>query len=52
MIYVLAWISLVLISVSLVFLNKWVKEEALVYALVGLGLVEISIIFILANLSV
>lgn len=45
--YIFAWISLVLVSLGLIFLGKWVKEEAQAYALIGLVVVEISLIIVL-----
>lgn len=44
MAYILLWISLVIISISLIFINRWVKEKVQKYALVGLIIVEISLI--------
>lgn len=41
------WVSLVIVSFGLIFLNKWVKKEAQTYALVGLVILEISLIMIL-----
>jgi len=51
MVYILTWTSLVLISLSLVYLSKWVKEGALVWALVGLAFVEITLIMVLRILK-
>lgn len=45
--YILAWISLVLVSLSLIFLGKWVKEETQIYALLGLTVVALSLIMVL-----
>jgi cadmium resistance protein CadD (predicted permease) len=45
MVYTLAWISLVLVSLSLIFINRWVKEEAQLYALIGLIVIEASLWF-------
>jgi len=45
--YILLWISLVLVSLSLIFLAKWVKEGAQIYALLGLTVVELSLIMAL-----
>lgn len=46
--HVLSWISLVLVSFGLIFLGRWVKTEAQTYALVGLLIVEVSLIVVLA----
>jgi len=51
MAYTLAWISLVLISISLIYLNRWVKKETQIYALIGLVVVEISLIVVLVALK-
>jgi len=51
MAYILTWISLVVVSLSLIFLGRWVKEEAQVYVLVGLVMVEISLIVVLSTLQ-
>lgn len=48
--YILVWISLVIVSLSLIFLNKWVKKGTQIYALIGLIIVEISLITILSTL--
>jgi len=50
MTFVLSIISLILVSLSLLFLGKWVKEEAQIYALIGLAIVEVSLIVVLATL--
>ena len=47
----MTWISLVIISLGLIFLSRWVKEEVKVYALIGLAVVEVSLIVVLSNLS-
>jgi hypothetical protein len=47
--HILSWISLVFVSLGLIFLGKWVKEEAQIYALIGLTIVEISLIVVLAS---
>lgn len=51
MTYVLAWISLLFVSISLIFLGKWVKKEAQICALIGLVIVEISLIMALSVLK-
>lgn len=48
--YALALISLVIVSTGLIVLNKWVKSEAQVYALIGLTFILITQIFILFTL--
>ncbi|MCK4387000.1 MAG: hypothetical protein KAV41_02880 [Candidatus Pacebacteria bacterium] len=47
MIYILTWISLIVISGGLILLDRWVKKEAQTYALLGLVFVEISLILVL-----
>ena len=47
MTFVLAWISLVPVSLSLIFLGRWVREGAQVYALIFLAFVEISLVMVL-----
>lgn len=47
MIYILHWISLVVLSFGLIFIGRWVKEEAQVYALIGLIIVGLSLIIAL-----
>ncbi len=47
MIYIFVWISLIIVSLSLIFLDKWVKKEAQTYTLIGLIIVEISLIMVL-----
>lgn len=44
---ILVWISLALVSISLIYLFRWVKEGAQVYALIGLVFVEITLIIVL-----
>ena len=51
MAFTLAWISLVIVSLGLIFLGRWVKEKAQIYALIGLAFVEISLIVVLANIK-
>jgi len=48
--YILTWISLVIVSLGLIFLGKWVKKEAQIYVLIGLIIVEISLIIVLTIL--
>lgn len=48
--FILVWISLVIVSVGLITLGKWVKKDAQVYALIGLIVVEIALIATLAIL--
>lgn len=50
MAHILAWISLVLVSSSLIFLNKWVKQGIQAYMTIGLIIVLISLVVILAGL--
>lgn len=47
MAFILSWLSLVLVSVSLIYIGRWVRDEAQIYALFGLIFVEISFIYIL-----
>lgn len=47
MIYILTLISLVIVSLGLIFLNRWVKNEAQIYALIGLVVIEVSLIMAL-----
>ncbi len=50
MIYVFTLVSLIIVSSSLIFLGKWVKRDMQIYALIGLTIIEISLIMILATL--
>ena len=49
--YILTWISLVFVSLGLIFLGRWVKKEAQIYALIGLVIVEVSLIIALSVLK-
>jgi len=49
--YFMTWISLVIVSLGLIFLGRWVKDEVKVYALIGLVVIEVSLIMVLSNLS-
>ena len=49
--YILSWISLVFVSIGLIFLSRWVKKEAQIYVLIGLVIVEISLIIALSALK-
>lgn len=49
--YILTWISLVFVSIGLIFLGRWVKKEAQIYVLIGLVFVEISLIVVLSTLK-
>jgi len=44
MLYILHWLSLVILAFGLLFIGRWVKEEAQGYALVGLLMVAVSLI--------
>jgi len=50
MTYILTWLSLVITSLGLVFIGRWVKKEAQVYVLVGLTIVVISLVMTLTVL--
>ena len=43
--------GLILVSLALIFINKWVKEEAQIFALVGLLILQIFLIIILIALQ-
>lgn len=49
--YILAWISLVLVSFSLIFLSRWVEKKAMTYALIGLVFIEVTLIVVLGTLK-
>jgi len=49
--FILSWISLVFVSLGLIFLGRWVKKEAQIYALVGLVIVEVSLIIVLNTIK-
>ena len=51
MTYILVWISLLLTSLSLIYLGRWVKEYAQIYALTGLTFVVITLIVVLSTLK-
>ena len=49
--FFMTWISLVFVSLGLIFLGRWVKRQVKVYALIGLAVIEVSLIMVLYNLS-
>jgi len=49
--YILTWVSLVFVSLSLIFLDRWVKKEVQIYALVVLVIVEVTLIVALSTLK-
>ncbi len=49
--YILTWVSLVIVSFGLIFLGRWVKKETQIYALIGLAIVEVSLIIALSALK-
>lgn len=51
MIYFLTWVSIVFVSLGLIFIGRWVKEEAQIYALIGLVIVDISLFIALNSLK-
>ncbi len=51
MTYFLTWISLVLVSLSLIYLGRWVKKESQTQALIGLVIVGVTLIVVLSNIS-